>query len=275
MNKDKKNRYENPSASNEHRFKGAWNTFKEFLRSLDVRTWAVIGMMLVVLTAMMGLNATAWGKFLPPWIAYTLSIFMEVGALAWKFADERPHNSDDQQTLTRFLVWMNVILATFLMVVNLIRSELYAESISVTGWDFTAFGFVAVSALGHIGGALMFRQFDERLANKRKIARQYSRSEYEELAAKGILDDAMRRLEGREKIAERLQEARERFANLPKNELDAILQDVKDALEVEYNLDFDNDGKIGKGIQPPTSQKTAHAMNSDTKQSFPTPPPED
>ena len=232
-------RYE--STINENRFKKTG----DFIRSLDVRTWLVIALMLAVLTVMMGLNANAWSKFLPVWIAYSLSAFMEIGALVWKFADERPRNSDDQQSLTSFLVWMNVILAVLLMIINLLRSE----EISGNGWataDYFAFSFVAISALGHVSGALLFRQFDEMIGNRRKIAKQYSRSEYESERAKGILADTENRLKIREMIADNIEKLRKKYSGtLSEQELEKYLRDAQNALEEQYDFDYNEDGVIG------------------------------
>lgn len=234
-------RYNTPRGR--HRFASIWTT----VRSFDIRTWVVILMMVLVLTVMMALNAQAWATFLPVWIAYALSIFMEVGALAWKFANERPDNSDDQQKLTDFLVWMNIILATILMIINLVRNALHngLEVTGVTGWDYAAFAMVAGSAFGHIAGALLFRQWDEGLQNKRTIAKQYSQAKFDKARAEGILEDTQNRLEIRSKIASKLSELRQQYKDLPANELEALLKDAQDALEIEFSFDYDGDNTIG------------------------------
>lgn len=249
------NRYEGFSTS--ERIKG----LGQFLRGLDVRTWFVIGLMLFVLTVMMALNAEAWSQFMDPRVAIGLSMFMEVGAIVWKFADERPHNSDDQQALTSFLMWSNIVLAVLLLVVNLVRSDAHITN-GLTGWDYTAYAFIGISAFGHLAGGMLFRQFDERITNRRKIAKQYSRSQFETDVADGVLADTKNRLALRKQIADELRAMRQEYqGSLEPKELEALLAEAKDALEEKYQYDYDGDGSVGKPQKPLSVSQVAYASD--------------
>ena len=215
------------------RFEG----FRNYLRSLDLRAWTVLVLMFTVLTAMMAVNAWAWTAFLPVVIAYSLSFFMEAGALGWAFATERPENSQDQQTLTTWLKWGNVIMGVLLLVANLTRSLINPamaagemQTIQATGWDFFAFMLVALSALSHVGGALLFRQWDTRLINNRSIANKQKQTEYEKQVKQGILTNLDDELAQTVSVLESLEDIRKKYAHLPPEKLNTILDKALDAL---------------------------------------------
>jgi len=225
------------------------NRIASILKSMDFRSWVVMLLMFLVLTAMMGLNAYTWTIFLPSWVAYILSGFMEAGALGWKVADERKENSDAQQQLATILVWVNVIMGVVLLSVNLVRSAFYGAEIgtgNITGWDIVAFILVALSALSHVAGALLFRQWDERLNNRRKIAKLHNKAAFDRDYNDGILGDLHERLELVEQVQNRIKELQDQYAHLPPKERDAIIRQAKNALEERYGIDADDDGHIGE-----------------------------
>ena len=228
------------------------NRLGNVVKSLDFRSWVILILMFLVLTAMMGLNAYAWTTFLPPWVAYILSGFMEAGALGWKVADERKENSDAQQQLATILVWANVIMGILLLVLNLVRSAVghaeVGEVITLSTWDWIAFILVALSALSHVAGALLFRQWDSRLQQRRQIEKLHNKASFDRDLNEGILGDLETRLELVNQVQERIAELEVQYAHLPKYEREAIIRDAKNALEERYGIDADDDGVVGEPI---------------------------
>ena len=253
-----KNRYDQPDTD-----RTPGQRIRAITKSMDFRSWVVLTLMFLVLTAMMGLNAYSWTTFLPLWVAYLLSGFMEAGALGWKIADERKENSDAQQQLATILVWANVIFGILLLILNLIRSALHQGELgavaSITGWDYGAFTLVALSALTHVAGALLYRQWDTRLQQRRTIAKLHNKAEHDKDLNDGILGDLANRLALVEKVQNKLTELREQYKHLPPRELNALLQEAKNALEEKYSVDADHDGIIGA---PPLSLVPEMAMDS-------------
>lgn len=241
-------RYIKPD-TNKPPFQRILNAIAQF----DGRSWIIMILFFAVLSVAALLNAYAMSVFFVPWLAYSLSGFMEIGTLVWKVADERKQNSDYQKKLTSFVVWANVIMFSILLLANLIRVALRSAGILeasgevMTTWDFLAFGLISVSALGHVVGPLLFREWDTGLQHRRALAQQLSQVKFEDDYSKGVLESVRARLQARNLVYQELQAIRQQYAGsrLPPGELESLLEEAKAALEIKYNIDYDNNGVIG------------------------------
>ena len=238
------NRYARPDIK-----KSIQDHVKGLFKDFDPRSLSILMLFISILTITALLNGFAMTAFFVWWLAYSLSGFMELGTLIWKLVDERKQNSASQKQLTSILVWSNVIMFAILLISNLIRVALRTEAptTGLTFFDWLAFSLISLSALGHIGGYLLFREWDTGLINKRTLAQNEQSIKFDTEFNNIVLSGTRQRLAQRQELYEKLSEIQSEYQGrgIPQHEIDAVLKEAKDALEIKYQTDLDGDGMIG------------------------------
>lgn len=155
---------------------GMYDRVKAVIKKIDPSSWPAFFMFAIVLFAAGGLNYVGLSPITGNLLAIAIAAFFGVGVLSWHIVESRTDDSKYQEDVAQIVKWTNVILDGLLIIINLFRAELRAQTVfdGMTTWDTLAFVFIGISAGSHVIGYLLWTQNDPRRMNKKELERSLS-----------------------------------------------------------------------------------------------------
>ncbi len=239
----------------------SWNNFTT---RYDFGALPAFMIFLVVVTLGMLLNYISMRATIGQPAALLVSGLFEFGILGWKWTSGRKRNNDKQIELVNWATWLSVLLAVFMLVINLFRTTIeqsvkaeLSPGATFNGWQIAAYITIGLAALVHIVFYLSFDQND----TDKEYARKNKRSENEIRQRSRLADDLIKNTDADlniiEKITVELEKLRVRYQKLPHAQLEGVLEDARQALLKEYAAsplvvaatagipDLDHSGAVG------------------------------
>lgn len=218
--------------------------FSKAFEDYDMAAIPAFFIFMIVITAGLAVNYF----FLAPKVgvveALAVSMLFEIGIGAWKFQSHRTKNSDAQDEVVGWAKWLSVGFA-FLMLISSLTERIQ------WGW------VVAGASLTHVIAFLLFDQNDEIRNNKRRNRMAKERQIQKKTNSDNAIIEAETDLQIIHKIVTELEGLRKKYAHLPINELEFVLEATRVRLLQEYKAsenvndatqgaaDVNKDGAIG------------------------------
>lgn len=230
--------------------RSAQNGVKKFFEEYDIASLPAFVIFMVVVTAGMAVNYFFLVTLVQPIEAFSISMLFELGIFGWKLQSHRIKNSDAQDEIVNWVMWISTILAFAMLFSSLTGANYW-------GW------IVAAAAVTHVVGFLLFDQNDDIRNNKRSNRMALERITQKQTNSTNAIQEAEADLKIINKITMEISRLRQTYSHLPKNELEFVLETTRTRLLVEYKAsanvdqatqsqsDIDGDGMIGDGLGIP------------------------
>lgn len=101
--------------------------------------------------------------------------FSEVGAIAWKVANERPASSEKQEDYSRWMTWVHVIASGLFLFLNMIREVVEYVGYKIDGIMWGIVAAIAIVGMFDLIFFLLWREHDDDLDSARNHAREMRR----------------------------------------------------------------------------------------------------
>ena len=101
--------------------------------------------------------------------------FSEVGAIAWKIANERPSSSEKQEDYSRTMTWVHVIASGLFLFMNMIREVVEYVGYKIDGIMWGIVAAIAIVGMLDLVYFLLWREHDDDLDSDRTHAREMRR----------------------------------------------------------------------------------------------------
>jgi len=248
----------------------------------DFGSWPAFLMFMVVTTLGVMLNYLVMSDIVGKISALLVALLFEAGIISWKLTSWRKKNSDAQDEIANASTWISVVLATAMLIVNLFRAEIQSlqlvasDKLEFDGWTVAAFSIIGIAALVHVVSYLLFDGNDEDKSNARKNVREQRKLTQQKVEAANALANTEQKLKIVELIANELDRLQKKYAHLPNEQLEFVLEEARQNMLAMYNAtkevdektkalaDVNGDGKIANT----PVLKTANTYASETKKSF-------
>lgn len=223
----------------------------KWLDDHDSQTWPAFLLFFIVVTAGMIFNVDAFSPvvgFIP---SVAIGGFFEYAILAWKLTTNRTRNDAKQSQIAYAALWLSVVLALAMLVVNMFRIG------GEQGFEIIAYTIVGITAGVQLVGFLLYDGADPDKA----MNRDHSQNQRGSLRKRREADQKISELEDDARILEmvgdKVSEVRRKYAHLPPELLEPLLKKTTDTLLAGYEVspnvqnqaaqmaDVNKDGKIG------------------------------
>lgn len=237
-------------------FKDGLKSFRDgvakWLDDHDSASWPAFGVFLAVITVGLWFNIDAFAPVVGQIAAIGIGVFFEAAIVSWKATTSRKRNDAKQNQIAYWALWLSVILALSMLVVNLFRIG------GEQGFETTAYVIVGIAAFVQVVGFLVYDQ-----ANPDKsMTREHSQNEREMLRKDRQADYVIAEVRSDARIIRRIGDELKtiRFENsdLPPELMEPLLEAARQKLLKDYAngsetvekatrsmADVNGDGRIG------------------------------
>lgn len=202
--------------------------FIKWLDEHDSQSWPAFGIFLAVITVGLYFNVDAFAPVVGMVAAVGIGVFFEAAIIAWKATTSRKRNDAKQNQIAYWALWLSVLLALAMLVVNLFRIG------GEQGFETTAYIIVGVAATVQVVGYLVYDQSNP----DKTMTRDHSQNERDILRKDRHADYVIAEVRADARIIQRigneLNSIRMEFQNLPTELLEPLLETARKKLLKDY-----------------------------------------
>lgn len=242
--------------------KSTYKNILAWLEQHDSEAWPSFWIFLAVVTIGMVFNIDAFTPVVGQFAAIGIGLFFEAAIIAWKSTTSRKRNDSKQSQIAYWALWLSVLLAISMLIVNLFRIG------GEQGFENLAYIIVGTAA----GVQVVFYLIFDGANPDKTMTREHSQNEREILRKQRKAGFTISEVESDaliiEMIGTKLDEIRRKFSHLPTELLEPLLETARKNLLKEYSsdnktveaatrpmADLNGDGRIGTANKTPTPEK--------------------
>ena len=234
--------------------KNGWRGFQKWLDDHDSGAWPAFLTFFAVVTAGMIFNVDAFAPVVGLVASIAIGSFFEYAILAWKITTNRKRNDAKQNQIAYWALWLSVILALTMLVVNMFRIG------GEQGFEVISYIIVGITAGVQLIGYLLFDGADPDKKMRRDHSQNERGMERKDQEANFVISEVQADARIIRRIGDELSQIRRENSDLPTELMEPLLEAARQKLLANYSngsetvekatrgmSDVNGDGKIGRG----------------------------